>query len=338
MEVNLAIRKLLFLEDCVIIPGLGGFVSNYRPAVIDKTTGTFIPPTKEIVFNSELVQNDGILVSFISKKCGIPVEDARRQIDRFVEETKIKLEKNDPVFIEGIGQFIRDKNHEIRFQSDAGTNLYLDSFGLASFHLSEVTHENRAGLPKPLSIRRDESPRTVEFVVDEVRKSHNNRNLRRIAIAMPLLIAFSLLPFNSRVADILSSSPASMVPEPSLFRLNYPDIVRKDTMKVIVFPIVQKVTDEKVTSDTVTSDQEKPEVPKALMAKYPVIAGCFKIKSNADRMYKELTDKGYPAAIATSRNGLYKVSIESFASRQEAITGLARLKRAEPGMQLWAAL
>ena len=323
----------------MIIPGLGGFVSQYRPAVIDRATGTFIPPAKEIVFNHELVQNDGTLVSFIADKNGIPADEARSLVDRFVEETKRKLEHNDPVFMVGIGQFIRDKNRDICFQSDAGTNFFLESFGLASFRMREMVPE--------------ESPLTTEFIVGEIRKSHGTRHLRRIAIAIPVLIAFSLLPFNSGITDTLTSVSASLIPEPSLFRLNYPEVIRRDTAKVIEFPISKAVTSDTVTSytvtsdtvtsDTVTSDREKregvkKEEVKIVSGKFPVIAGCFKVKDNADRLHKQLIDKGYPAEIITSRTGLFKVIMESFATRQEALDGLARLKKAEPGMQLWAAI
>lgn len=334
MEVKQAIRKLLFLEDCVIIPGLGGFVSLYRSAVIDKVTGTFIPPTKEIVFNRELVQNDGSLVNFIAEKSGISMDLARKQVDQFVDEARKNFEQNDPVFLDGIGQFIQDKSHQIRFQADAGINLFLGSFGLASFHLREVAHENNTTLKNALVFRKDESPRTIEFPVAEIKRTHSNHNLRRIVIAMPLLIAFSLLPYNSRVTDSLSSSPASMFPEPSLFRLNYPDIQRRDTAKVILFPIQDSVAPKALKSDSV-----KDEAVKPVVGKFPVIAGCFKIKSNAERLHKKLIEKGYPAAITTSRNGLlFKVSVESFASRQKAMAGLAHLKSAEPGLELWVAL
>ena len=301
----------------MIIPGLGGFVSQYRPAVIDKSTGTFIPPTKEIVFNCDLLQNDGVLVGFIAKEGEITVDLARQQIDLFVEETKTKLENNTPVFIDGIGHFIQDKNRGIRFQADAGTNLFLESFGLASFHLSQVAPESKTELSGK-----------IELHATEILKPYSNRNLRRIAIAVPFLIVFSLLPYHSRVTGTLSSSAASMIPEPSLFRLNYPDVPGRDTVKVIVFPIQEEVT----------SDRVQTEVVKTVVGKYPVIAGCFKIRGNAEKLQKELAEKGYGALITASKNGFFKVSIDSFATRQEAADGLARLKQAEPGLQLWVAL
>ena len=378
MEVIQSIRKLLFLEDCVIIPGLGGFVSQYRPAVIDKITGTFIPPAKAIVFNGELVQNDGVLVSFIARQKGVSTEVARELVERFVDDTFIKLDHNTPVFIEGIGQFIRDKNREIRFQADAGTNLFLDSFGLASFHLREIVPEPVSSLQRPSGLLDDEVSITIDFPVSEKLSTSRNHNLRRIAIAMPLLIAFSLLPYNSSVLDTLRSSPASIAPEPSLFRLNYPDPMLRDTARVIVFPIAQEQTTEEVKSGgedvkgvTEVKDVEdvkgvgskdvkevkgvtdvkdvkevkgvgsvevKSEEVKIVVGKYPVIAGCFKVKNNAEKLHKQLIDKGYPAFISTSRKGFYKVGMDSFATRQEALDGLARLKRAEPALQLWVAL
>jgi len=356
METSQAIRKLLFLEDCVIIPGFGGFVARYRPAIIDKTTGTFFPPTKEIVFNNELLQNDGILVSFLANQNGITHERARQDVDVYVEDAKRKLAKGSPVFIDGVGHFFHDKNQDTRFQPDHGINLLPDSFGLTSFHFREINREIMTIGKSPLPIRKDEAPVTVEFEVNSPRKSNTGRNLRRIAIAMPLLIVFSLLPYHSRVTDTLTSSAASMLPEASLFRLNYPDPIPVDTSRVIEYPIGEAVTNQtgkeiidslasnSVANDNATVKEEvkiEPvaiEVVKIVAGKFPVIAGCFKVEENAIKLHKQLIDKGYPATITPSRTGFFKVSVQSFATRQEAIDGLARLKKAEPGMQLWAAI
>jgi cell division septation protein DedD/nucleoid DNA-binding protein len=331
MEVIQAIRKLLFLEDCLIIPGLGGFVSQYRPAVIDRVTGTFIPPAKEIVFNSALLQNDGTLVNYLSRADATTTATARQKVDDFVLGARNKLSHGVPVFIEGVGHFFQDKNREIRFQADPGTNLFLDSFGLAPFHIREINREIAASLNTRLVPATDEAPATVEFVVGHTRKPVHHRNLRRIAIAMPLLIAFSLMPYNSRVTETLTSSRASMIPEPSLYRLDYPAEKPADTAKLIVYPITDSVK---------TIEEKKIEVKKEeiTIGKYAVVAGCFKLKDNAERLHKQLTGKGYPAFITTMKNGMFKVGMKSFATRQEAVDGLAALKRAEPGMELWVAL
>ncbi|MDP3003404.1 MAG: hypothetical protein Q8N38_09780, partial [Bacteroidales bacterium] len=41
VDITAFIRELLFGHDCVIVPGFGGFIGNYTPAHIDKSTGTF---------------------------------------------------------------------------------------------------------------------------------------------------------------------------------------------------------------------------------------------------------------------------------------------------------
>ena len=61
MDITAFIRELLFGHDCVIVPGFGGFIGNYTPASIDKSSGTFYPPVKQISFNRNLNHNDGLL-------------------------------------------------------------------------------------------------------------------------------------------------------------------------------------------------------------------------------------------------------------------------------------
>ena len=77
VDITAFIRELLFGHDCVIVPGFGGFIGNYTPARIDKKTGTFYPPVKQISFNRNLNHNDGLLVGRISGSSGINYGDAR---------------------------------------------------------------------------------------------------------------------------------------------------------------------------------------------------------------------------------------------------------------------
>ena len=85
------ISKLLFEHDCVIVPGLGGFITNYKPAIIHPQHHTFHPPSKQIIFNAALNSNDGIL---INAYCGIFETDfttAAKIIDQKVHAIRISL-------------------------------------------------------------------------------------------------------------------------------------------------------------------------------------------------------------------------------------------------------
>ena len=69
MEISQYIKEILLLNDCVIIPDFGGFVANYKPAMIENNR--FFPPTKEIAFNNKLISNDGLLINYISEAEGV---------------------------------------------------------------------------------------------------------------------------------------------------------------------------------------------------------------------------------------------------------------------------
>ena len=76
MDIAAFIRELLFGNDCVIIPGFGGFIGNYSQAHIDNNTGTFYPPVRQISYNRNLSHNDGLLVGMISGSSNISYGDA----------------------------------------------------------------------------------------------------------------------------------------------------------------------------------------------------------------------------------------------------------------------
>ena len=49
-NIDPIIKELLVLHDCVIFPGLGGFVAQYASSTISDDNLTFNPPFKQILF------------------------------------------------------------------------------------------------------------------------------------------------------------------------------------------------------------------------------------------------------------------------------------------------
>ena len=77
---------------------------------------------------------------------------------------------------------------------------------------------------------------------------------------------------------------------------------------------------------------EAPAVSTEL--KYHVIGGCFSIRSNADGLVASYQNYGNNASIIDERNGLFRVSVGSFATKKEAQVALASLRNAIPGAWL----
>ena len=81
MKIEQCISELLYRYDCVIVPGLGGFVANYKSATIQPIQNTFSPPSKSISFNKNLNNNDGLLANFIAQQEAFGFDDASKKIE-----------------------------------------------------------------------------------------------------------------------------------------------------------------------------------------------------------------------------------------------------------------
>lgn len=73
----LHIEYLLLRHDCVVVPGFGAFLNVYHPAYENSETGSFMPMTREIRFNSALKHDDGLVADSYARRERIPFAMAR---------------------------------------------------------------------------------------------------------------------------------------------------------------------------------------------------------------------------------------------------------------------
>ncbi len=66
-SIEYYISQLLYKNDCVIVMNFGGFVCRSISANINQITGVLTPPNKSILFNSQLKENDGLLINHIAQ-------------------------------------------------------------------------------------------------------------------------------------------------------------------------------------------------------------------------------------------------------------------------------
>ncbi len=123
------ISDLLYLHDCVILPGFGGFICNYSSAYVDENSGMICPPGKTILFNRNLTHNDGLLVSWIAAKENLPYDKATAQLSLFCEDLKIRLNQQQRVSFGDIGVFYTDRRFNIIFE-DGKHNFFADALGM----------------------------------------------------------------------------------------------------------------------------------------------------------------------------------------------------------------
>ncbi len=287
MDITAFIRELLFSHDCVIVPGFGGFIGNYTPARIDKTTSTFYPPVKLISFNRNLNHNDGLLVGRISDHAKLNYGDTRNIVEEFVASLRRKLEKGEKVVFDNIGSFINNQEGNVQFEPDRNVNYHLDSYGLESFQFSPLeSYDVRKRIARHLD-------------KDPVRRSSTRKVIwRAAAVAIPLLALMVAVPLKT---DLFKSKVESSSLNP-LAKAEF------ESNKAAVDSNIPEVA-IRVEESAVQPSATEAVVP-AVVAKeaYCIITGSFKVKQNAEIQADMLSKEGYTPEIIEGPNGFYRVS------------------------------
>ena len=72
------IEVLLLSNDCVIVPGLGGFMTHHIPAQYYTDTQSFLPPLRQLGFNANIQINDSLLAQSYIETYDISYPEAIR--------------------------------------------------------------------------------------------------------------------------------------------------------------------------------------------------------------------------------------------------------------------
>ncbi len=314
MDIGNRILELLYFKDCVIIPGLGGFVSHYVPARIREESQTFVPPAKEIGFNRELIQDDGLLSDYLAKSENITISVARTLIDEFVNSFMQRLADEGQIHLTSIGKFRYAKTGELIFSANKETNFLPDSYGLSSFHFIRPVSKKENPLLRSAIFKQDEKVKVI--TLPGLTKPERDKSLRRVALALPLLLAISLLPINSRNGQ----HTANVIPLSSLSVLEMP--VNGNTSRTAVV-LTEPEQDDEIEQTHINRES------------YAIIAGSFSLEKNALILKQDLSDKGYNPEVWKATNGFFRVVLQAQDNMQKAQQAVANLKEELPGIECW---
>ena len=150
MSIEKLIGDLLLRHNCVVVPSFGGFVAKQTPASIDKVNGIMLPPKKSLLFNRQLINNDGLLIASFAKEMGFTFDEAVAKVQTLVENWSQALNEGERVVIDKVGFLFLDQEKNIGFEQDRYFNLLLHSFGLGTVHF--VSEEDIQLVNQPVSI------------------------------------------------------------------------------------------------------------------------------------------------------------------------------------------
>jgi cell division septation protein DedD/nucleoid DNA-binding protein len=347
MNLEQSIGELLFDHDCVIIPGFGGFVSNYRPAQIHPTQHTFSPPSKSIVFNRNLKNNDGLLANHLVQKDGLSYSEACTKISEYVTSFSSTLNSGKKLVLVSIGTLFHDIEKNIQFEPDPDCNYLLDSFGLVTIQSPSI---KRDGFVKRL----EKEPKDREVVPAKVKRSIPVRRYVMLTLAAGVLFTgiwiplktdlfkginyanlnpfankekstYVNTPFAAPALSLNKLKPLSPVPaEPAANTAVTPS--RADEVTAPVKTKELAVPESTAVSATVSEKIKKNPVQATTGEKYSVIGGCFAVPENADHYLDKLRSEGFDPFILQTNSYLKHVSYGSYSSYNDAMAMLAKAR------------
>ncbi len=208
MNIEQQISSLLYHQDCIIIPGFGGFVANHRSAFLNPAHHTFSPPSKKIAFNSSLRISDGLLANHISKTTNVTYKEAGEQIDHFVKNCMTTLNNGERLVLENLGSLFYDAEKNLQFVPDNTINYLKDSFGLTTIHSP--------------AIKRDDDISNLMNVIHKKTRSKNKKKIKSWRL-IELIPAAAILIWLLLSPPVLTNiNPGNLNPFTQPKLINYP--------------------------------------------------------------------------------------------------------------------
>jgi len=330
MKINLDkyIQELLLQHDCVILPGLGGFVANYKPAAFDASQKTVLPPSRQILFNPNLIHNDGLLFAHVSKETDYGYKEVQAMAEVYFKTIKYEVGKGLKFVIEDLGYFFLNKARKIEFAQETADNLLLASYGLSYLNYKEF--DKRPGR----SVKKYEAVQDINPVV----RQHRIRRWIYTGAAACLLASMILIPVKMGYLNLSS------------FDLNPVDSFRKEqpVQEMVISPPVsetQLLKPEAASTESEATATEPDIEPATIEApaktnftpekSYHIIVGSFKAIENAQQLKQKLVDEGFEAEVLTGENSFYRVSANHYPMKADAVSALASIRGQQAYKSAW---
>ncbi len=344
MDIAAYIKELVLLNEGVILPGFGGFISRYSPARIDPDKQVFTPPSKKIEFRQDMKKDNGLLINHIARKNRISGQMAGKLVGDFVNEMNGILSKGNKVTLEGLGSFRKDMgSNRIIFTSFSDENYLIDSYGLPNLELTGLKstgNQDNQELHIP-PIKTINRKRTGFWVVSSI-------------VILVVLLIF-IIPYNESGNlqvpgfNFLSGGRSDNAAGENAGKIIFGErrITGGDSVKHIIEDVIDRSTKKKIAlaydesenyhagelkKETLqTKNQREEDFQKedhlSETSKYYLIAGSFKSLENARKLRAELTGSGFDPQILQTRNGYFRVTLSSFQNRNVAIRELQRIRK-----------
>lgn len=135
------IKELLIENGYIIIPDWGAFLCTKKTAYLNKEKNSIEPPTYDILFNPNLKKNDGILITYLINKTGIPLYELNKILQESVKEWNQKILVNKKLILKDFGVLqLEGKNY---YFEPFKNLIFPEYYGLRPISLNKFLSEEQ---------------------------------------------------------------------------------------------------------------------------------------------------------------------------------------------------
>ena len=359
IELQRHIEILLLTNDCVIVPGLGGFMAHHIEARFDEEDNTFVPPLRTLGFNQNLTMNDSLLVQSYIECYDISYPEALRRIEDEVNELRQHLQTEGSYELNDIGVLTLNSEGNIEFRPCEAGILTPGLYGLGTFEIeplekaAAVVVESQPVEPSVQQMATEVQQEVADEVADEekepviVIKLSWLRNAVAVAAAVLAFFMIATPVSNSQLDPQKGVQQSSIIPltkqepAPTSEEMTLPENVESKNVVPEFDSQAPLQWNDKADANAQLNDKEETAnvqpaadaagvvavaevTPPAV--EYCIVLACQVSQKNADGLMALLQENGFNNAYITNKK-FRRVCYGHYATNDEATSDLRQLRQ-----------
>ena len=346
IELNRHIEILLLSNDCVIVPGFGGFMAHHVDARYEAGDHMFLPPLRTIGFNPNLTVNDSLLAQSYVEAYDLSYPEALRRIESEVEILRSQLDSDGYYELTGIGTISRNDNGNYEFEPFEAGILTPEYYGLSGFEMYPINLQEGHN---PIT----STPSDVQKTIDSPAPTSTDSEEDREDTEKARIVSIPVTWLRAAAAIVIAVMTVFMLPEQigshpmeasSTLNVGWLSKMLPSTV-TIPSPIVVEEEDVlavEPSSESYNESENIEEVPAEELNQtsqpddyYCVVLASLVSKKNGNEFISRLADQGFNDAALMERTSGNKVVYGRYSTEQEAYNMKRQLSRNKETSDCW---
>ena len=355
IELDRHIEILLLDNDCVIVPGLGGFMAHHVEARYEEDEQAFLPPLRTLGFNPQLKINDSLLAQSYIEAYDISYPEALQRIEDEVNELTQILQNEGRYELNNIGIIELNEDGNYVFTPCEAGILTPSLYGLNSFEMSlikAVTLPEVEETPAAKVVEMKPEPKPEPEVNSVLQQNLVDINdddsdvvrikfswIRNAVAVAAILLAVFFVAMPTGKTEMMTRTISNLN-----HQLLFGMMSSKDTnTSAIDFKRkdVQKPANKasEAIRDTIKpakpAEAAKPATKPAIRQGYCIVLASQVSKHNAEDFISRLAKRGYEGAEIYVHNNVTRVVYGLFDNQADAYKKLQKIAKEKELEEAW---